>query len=291
LPGATQNSYLNITDPNAGTPALEMRYINQWNKEVTVPAYTKDVDTNTMASLKIVPGCEEDAEALVCKLDGDTLQVRDQHLNDTLVLPISDKVQLGKNGEVGLMQGFLLLLYPISTYTIGVWFDHDTAEGSYINYLGNINSYSNPANIYLSGDNHNGLDFAVPYGTYVFSLSSGWVNYLDFITPNGSKHTTIEHKIVNDKTNYMTGSGHHSVLLVERDEIIYRGEIIALSGNSGTNWPHIHLNFHYQTHGENPPPSTDPFGILFDSPNEFERLSWWTIFNLPVFAEQETISD
>ncbi|MBU4352901.1 MAG: hypothetical protein KJ939_07535, partial [Nanoarchaeota archaeon] len=195
-PSGTSRVSIKITDPNADNPSLAMRYINDWKGPVVVPAYTKDVDAATMAKLTTIPGCDADLVARVCKLDEDTLQVRDQHLNDTSIIPIGDGMTIvaGKQNEVGLMLGFLTLpfvqeqvpepfiwnyfdilsvnLWP-SNYTV-----NDVRNGIVLNYNG---EYNQPLNIQqlqrlIAGDliagiddGHPGLDYRVDVGNFIIS--------------------------------------------------------------------------------------------------------------------------
>jgi len=244
---------IQITDSNSNSPALAMRYINEWKGPVVIDAY---------------------------EMNG--VQVPEQHLNDTEVIPITNGINLDHDGDnnIGLMQGFLTYPYYKNSYYIGLWFDHSLEKGHYQNYKGDNNPFNNPASVNISGDNHDGTDFSVPIGTDVASMAEGKVNFSDQISTNGPLHTTIEHL----DGKFASGTGHHSVLLVLRDEKIYRGQILALSGKSATSWPHIHLSFHYDYDKRNEKiVTTDPFGIIYYSDNNFEKLSWWTVHNLPQF--------
>jgi hypothetical protein len=282
IPNLSGSSFLivKITDPRSDDPALAMRYSNKWEGAVTVPAYTKDIDLSTMATLTIIPGCDADSEALVCKLDEDTLQVRDQHLNDTSIIPIDRNTILqGEEMNIGLMQGFLTSLFQCNQdYAIGVWNDHDLRPGFFLNYLGSTNPLQNPAGFAASGDDHGGTDFDIPDGVPVVAMAPGIVNWAgELFTGYGngySNHVTIVHL----DGDFGTGTGHHSVLTVDFDDQIYRGQIIALSGHSGTWLPHVHLNLHHPYFG-NPPPSVDPFGVLFDTVDISDFISYWSTYN------------
>jgi hypothetical protein len=84
-PGISTSPTLKITDPDAGTPALEMRYINKWNGAVVIPAYEMN-----------------------------EVKVPDQHLNDTEVIAIADGINVKRDQlvEIGLMQGFITYTLP-----------------------------------------------------------------------------------------------------------------------------------------------------------------------------------
>lgn len=271
LPGATQNSYLNITDPNAGTPALEMRYINKWNKAVTVPAY---------------------------EMNG--VQVPEQNLNDTEVLPISKTVQVGKKGEIGLMQGFLTLPYSLkdaNVYWLTNYVDLDTTLGAVKNYEGNTNQWGNPLlnhNLERITDQHYGLDYDGPENQFVLSSSQGFVFYV------GENHNHLQ--IMHVKS-FSTGSGHFNDTLVKLNDAVYRGQIIALNGTYDTSHAHIHIGLYDESKIiEGVPVAVDPYMDLNSSTFtyvKYESMSsvgykdgqhvsigspgFWTVVNLPVF--------
>ena len=82
---------------------------------------------------------------------------------------------------------------------------------------------------------HTGIDFAVKEGTAVSAtasgeiISAGWDEYLgNFV-------------IIDHGNGYLTTYGHNRELLVKKGEKINKGEIIALSGNTGQSTaPHLH---------------------------------------------------
>jgi len=237
-------------DPNAEDPSKAYRFINVWKDSVFIPAN---------------------------KVNG--IQVPEQHLNDTDLTTIESglTLKIGEVADIGLMQGFLTSPFLCGQdYGIGVWYDHDPRSGSFLNYQGSTDPYQNPAGESRNGDNHDGTDFKIPDGVPVVAMAPGIVNYADeFYNGYGTvKHVTIDHL----DRDFATGTGHHSILLVERDESILRGQIIALSGHSATTWPHVHLSLHHPHHGD-PPPTVDPFGALYDTNESSTLLSYWTIYN------------
>lgn len=310
LPGATQNSYLNITDPNAGTPALEMRYINKWNKAVTVPAYTKDVDANTMATLKIVPGCDADADALVCKLDGDTLQVRDQHLNDTSTLPLSKTVQVGQNGEIGLMQGYVIMPLTSSDFSkldMIQGFDQDPSIKTF-DYTGSTLTCSEYnicqrmdriPGVFLNatGNDHTGIDLGY-YGSpakYNMLILAGMGGYSQVRPTNGGKLKNNLDILSFIGQNFggsskpLMNNGHLLMYLIEGGIYVYPGQIIGIMGNTGTaiDWTHLHFEIQYGT-----PINNDWIGQSKDFFRQinanlvvqnFNDKSVWTVDNIPIY--------
>ena len=246
-PGAQAN--LTITDPNAENAQLSMMYINQWIKAVVIPAY---------------------------EMNG--VKVPEQPLNDTKMASFSTGISVivGESPlQIGLMQGFITSpLLCGQDYKISSWYDHNLQNGAALNYAGLTNpNIINQAGKTVNWDNHDGIDFEVPDGTVVVAMAAGVVNFSGKV--GGTLHITIDHM---DK-KYATGTGHHSVLLVEFDEPVYRGQIIAISGHSGTLGPHIHLNFHPYEPGVTPPPTRDPFGVLYSSDDVTSLISYWSEYD------------
>ncbi len=84
---------------------------------------------------------------------------------------------------------------------------------------------------------HFGLDFAQAIGQPVFAAMSGLVVFAGFTAENGN---TI---ILQHKNGFITVYKHLSRILKRERQRAERGEIIALSGNSGLNTkgPHVHF--------------------------------------------------
>ena len=254
-PSGASRASIKITDPYADFPAWAMRYINKWNKAVTVPAYTKDVDAATMVRLTTIPGCDADLVALVCKFNDATLQLRDQHLNDTSIIPIGNgtSIKLGADNNVGLMQGFLTLPFvaeQVPEPFIISYFDiigprnydqgptySSTIDGIVLNYDGKYSTQDIPHHsIVGTGDSHTGLDYLVPIGTCIISSApTSLVWYL--AGPEEPRVDLMFQSPENPGEVYDSDYGHLSVQLVDMNQKIYRGQIVALSGNTGAYYP------------------------------------------------------
>jgi len=194
---------ISIKDPNGGTPALEMRYVNKWKGEVTVPEYTKDVDATTMGQLRVVPGCETDAAAQVCKQDADTLLVREQHLNDTSIFKLGDGATLQPStpNEIGLMQGFRTYTLPpeaIQSLTYITGYDHDPSKGKVLSFSGDNSlcgvspyckslAYSKTPIIKFGGifDSHPAYDYFFTFDNDIFYIFAGMSGVFDSWDCNG----------------------------------------------------------------------------------------------------------
>ncbi|MBN1299777.1 MAG: M23 family metallopeptidase [Melioribacteraceae bacterium] len=84
---------------------------------------------------------------------------------------------------------------------------------------------------------HNGVDYAVKEGSPVFAAGSGTVLFADYTFDYGY---TI---IIQHDNNYTSYYKHCSTLFKKGTDIVNRGELIALSGNTGlkTTGPHLHF--------------------------------------------------
>ena len=84
---------------------------------------------------------------------------------------------------------------------------------------------------------HYGVDYVMKFNTPVYASAGGYVVFADYTPEYGY---TI---ILNHKDNYVTKYLHCSSLIKKSGEIIKQGELIALSGNSGTesSGPHLHF--------------------------------------------------
>ena len=117
---------------------------------------------------------------------------------------------------------------------------------------------------YKSLSQHNGVDFTVPEGSRVFATADGTVTEATRRNSPTGLTVTIDHG-----NGYQTRYGHLSKTSVKRGQKVNRGDIIALSGNSGLSLaPHLHYEVIYN--GQ----SVDPLNYFFMelSPAEYHRL-------------------
>jgi murein DD-endopeptidase MepM/ murein hydrolase activator NlpD len=84
---------------------------------------------------------------------------------------------------------------------------------------------------------HEGVDFAVPEGTPVLAAHAGSVVY------SGSGLRGYGNLVaVRGTDGLVTIYGHHSVNKVRRGQQVKKGQVIALSGNTGkSTGPHLHF--------------------------------------------------
>jgi murein DD-endopeptidase MepM/ murein hydrolase activator NlpD len=90
-------------------------------------------------------------------------------------------------------------------------------------------------NGYAFGGKHTGIDFAAKESTKVKVTADGTVSFVGWDDVYGNL------VVVDHKNGYVTYYGHNSKILVNSGNFVRRGEVIALSGNSGiSSAPHLH---------------------------------------------------
>lgn len=95
---------------------------------------------------------------------------------------------------------------------------------------------------YKSKHQHNGVDYAVPIGTAIFSTADGVVERIE--TKGQSSGLTL---ILNHGHGYKSLYGHLDKVLIPPGAKVMRGDVIAFSGNSGLSYaPHLHYEVQYR---------------------------------------------
>ena len=107
---------------------------------------------------------------------------------------------------------------------------------------------------YDAGKGHMGIDIVVKEGAPVYASAGGLVVFSDY-TPNFGYVVIISHS-----NNYITTYKHCSSVLKRERDIVEQGELIALSGNSGTHSSGPHLHFEIWRDGQ----AIDPETILLN---------------------------
>lgn len=107
----------------------------------------------------------------------------------------------------------------------------------------NITSYfgirDNPTNSGAT-ENHGAIDIAVPTGTNVYATEAGTVVTAGMNGPAGNL-VTIDHG-----NGYITKYMHNSSIKVSVGDKVGKGQVIALSGDTGrTTGPHVHFQIEY----------------------------------------------
>ena len=84
--------------------------------------------------------------------------------------------------------------------------------------------------------NHYGIDISVKEGEPVVASASGVVIFSNWSTDLGNM------VIIYHGNDYFTFYGHNQVNLVEKRDIVKRGDVISLAGNTGiSSGPHLHF--------------------------------------------------
>lgn len=125
--------------------------------------------------------------------------------------------------------------------------------------------YGNLLNpFYRTLHSHQGVDYTVAEGSSVFATADGTIKEIS------DKSSTLGKTIVIDHGNgYQTSYSHLLSTLVRRGQKIQRGDIIALSGNSGLSLaPHLHYEVRFNGL------RVDPIHYFFMelSPVEYSRI-------------------
>lgn len=111
---------------------------------------------------------------------------------------------------------------------------------------------------------HNGADFTVPEGSRVFATADGVVK--ETAKRPSSSGVTV---VIDHGNGYETYYNHLGSLLVNRGQRVRRGDIIALTGNSGLSLiPHLHYEVRYKG------TPVDPIHYFFMelSPEDYQRM-------------------
>lgn len=95
---------------------------------------------------------------------------------------------------------------------------------------------------------HQGVDYTIPEGSRVFATADGVVQEVRGETSTSGVTVVIDHR-----NGYTTSYSHLKSAKVESGEAVRRGDIIALSGNTGLSLaPHLHYEVRYNGVRVNP---------------------------------------
>ena len=111
---------------------------------------------------------------------------------------------------------------------------------------------------------HNGVDYSVPAGSAVFATADGTVK--DVAQRNSTSGQTV---VIDHGNGYETTYAHLSKVQVQRGQSVRRGEIIALTGNTGLSLaPHLHYEVRHNGM------RVDPIHYFFSelSPADYRRI-------------------
>ncbi len=101
---------------------------------------------------------------------------------------------------------------------------------------------------YKTLSSHQGVDFTIPEGSRIFATADGTVK--DAIIRRSSSGTTV---IIDHGNGYETHYSHLDKVNVRKGQKVRRGDIIALSGNTGLSLaPHLHYEIWHNGMRVNP---------------------------------------
>ncbi len=110
---------------------------------------------------------------------------------------------------------------------------------------------------------HQGIDYAIPEGTNVFSTADG------IVEKSGHKRGLGKRLVINHGNGYKTTYAHLSVINFKAGKKVKRGDVIGKTGMSGKSLiPHLHYEIHYNGKEINPV----NYFFLDLEPNEFLQI-------------------
>ncbi len=102
--------------------------------------------------------------------------------------------------------------------------------------------------VYGTPEWHHGQDFNAPYGTEVFATGAGRVIEAGWSTGGFGNYVVIDHGY-----GYQTTYGHLSSIKVTKGMDVKRGDLVGLSGSTGTSTgPHLHYQIDLFGQHKNP---------------------------------------
>ena len=157
--------------------------------------------------------------------------------NDELLSELNNKLQSAENDKDALTRSYEDMMYA-----------HETTSLS-IDCIPAIQPVNNRQLTLLAAGKkplinpfhrtmreHHGVDYLIPEGTAVFATADGTVQSLSEKNTTHGKAITIDHG-----NGYQTSYSHLLDIRVKRGDKVKRGDIIAMSGNSGhADHPHLH---------------------------------------------------
>ena len=117
---------------------------------------------------------------------------------------------------------------------------------------------------YRTLQSHQGFDYAIPERTRIFATADGIVKEV-----KGKNSTSGITVVIDHRNGYTTSYSHLQSVKVKRGRKVQRGDIIALSGNSGLSLaPHLHYEVRYNGM------RVDPIHYFFMelTPDEYQRI-------------------
>ncbi len=121
---------------------------------------------------------------------------------------------------------------------------------------------------YLYYDGHDGYDYALTYEP-VAAAADGVVTLADWLDPNCHSCLFGLAIYINHGNGLLSAYGHLSQIFVSKGQRVRRGQVIAISGSTGSaTGPHLHFGIYSTTRSFTP---IDPYGW---SPASADPYSW-----------------
>lgn len=96
----------------------------------------------------------------------------------------------------------------------------------------------------IGSPNHQGVDIGVSEGTPVLAMADGTVTSAGNVKGYGN-YIALDHGKDSSGQTIGSGYGHLSSIQVSKGQTVTKGQVIGLSGNTGTSTgPHLHFNFY-----------------------------------------------
>ena len=154
--------------------------------------------------------------------------------------------------DVGLMEGPFTMPFRSSVhYSVGCYYNWDsrskeTLQSPYLWWngaSGYMYELVYPQNPGIAIYNNGGIDMPMAIGTDVLAPAPGYVSYAPIIGTRGQVGLSIAHpNIYSDLGLFGTSFNHLSEILLPQGTPVARGDVVAKSGESGTDIPHLHFN-------------------------------------------------
>lgn len=185
--------------------------------------------------------------------------------NDELTEMLDKRIQKAVTEESNVLKSYDKLKYNISNGVLSV---------DYVPAIQPVNNRKltllaagkkpliNPFHRTIS--EHHGVDYLIPEGTPVFATADGVIKSLSEKNSSHGKAVTISHG-----NGYETSYSHLLDIRVKKGQKVKRGDIIALSGNSGLSFvPHLHYEVIYND------TRVDPVHYFFLelNPDEYQQI-------------------
>lgn len=157
--------------------------------------------------------------------------------NEELLLKLSDGLQNAENNKDALTRSYENMMYAYETTSLSI--DCIPAIQPVNNrqltlLAAGKKPLINP--FHRAMREHHGVDYLIPEGTAVFATADGIVQSLSEKNTTHGKAITIDHG-----NGYQTSYSHLLDIRVKKGDKVKRGDIIAMSGNSGLSFaPHLH---------------------------------------------------